>query len=720
MRLPPHSPLAMVVYMALGAHAQEVPLANIEVQSGRLQQKLQDAPASLHWIDAREIQSSGPQVNLSDVLTQVPGVVAMNRNNYAQDIQISMRGFGARTAFGLRGLRLMVDGIPATTPDGQGQASTVSMTSLGRLEVLTGPLAQLYGNASGGVIQAFTREAGERPEWDVRTYSGAFGLQRQDAQFSQRSGAVGLVADWSTFRWSGWREQSAAERQQFNGVLTYDARPGTRYQLVFNQFDMPEAQDPLGLTAAQFAQNPRAAGDNAVLDRSRKSTQQQQVGVTLNHRLEGGLHLLGRLYGGQRDNLQHQVRTTSSNGAFAQIERQFSGVGLQLQGLARDGRGGPLRWTVGWDMDQVRDLRQGGLTNTLAAASSTCAAATVPNGDISCVNRRERNASDGQGVYAQVESRGEHWSWVAGLRLSHILLRNVDGMPVTPTDPDGSGESRFSRTTPVVGLTWHASPVWNLYTQWGQGFESPTLTETAYVDTGAGVSGRFNASLKAARSQQWEWGAKSLQEDGQRLQLALFRIRTADEIVVARSAGGQTAFLNAPATQREGLEISGLQRLTPQWEALYAGTWMRAYFDQDYRYTSAGSPVTVNAGNALPGVPQRQWWSSLRWHSHPMDPRSGRRAPGTSVMLDVLARSGLWAADTNASNSQAPGYALVNLRVRHQVAVNQWQFTGHLGVDNVADRQAVGSVIVNQASARYFEPALPRNWVLGVQLRRAL
>lgn len=391
MRLPPHFPLAVLVYMALGAHAQDVPLANIDVQSGRLQQKLQDAPASLHLIEAREIQSSGPQVNLSDVLTQVPGVVAMNRNNYAQDIQISMRGFGARTAFGLRGLRLMVDGVPATTPDGQGQASSVSMTSLGRLEVLTGPLAQLYGNASGGVIQAFTREAGDRPEWDVRTYSGSFGLQRQDAQFSQRSGNVGLVADWSTFRWSGWREQSAAERQQFNGVLTFDARPGTRYKLVFNQFDMPEAQDPIGLTAAQFTQNPRAAGDNALLDRSRKSTQQQQVGLTLDHRLEGGMSVQGRLYGGHRDNLQHQVRTTSSNGSFAQIERQFSGMGLQLQGLARDWRGGPLRWTVGWDMDQVRDQRQGGLTNTLAAANSTCAAATVPNGEISCVNRRERN-----------------------------------------------------------------------------------------------------------------------------------------------------------------------------------------------------------------------------------------------------------------------------------------------------------------------------------------
>jgi len=147
----------------INAFAQ--PLSNVVpdvvVQSGRLEQKRFDAPASIYTIDAETIRNSGPQVNLSDALAGAPGVVALNRNNYAQDVQISIRGFGARSAFGIRGIRLITDGIPGTIPDGQGQASTVSMTSADRIEILTGPLAQLYGNSAGGVIQTFTREAGE-------------------------------------------------------------------------------------------------------------------------------------------------------------------------------------------------------------------------------------------------------------------------------------------------------------------------------------------------------------------------------------------------------------------------------------------------------------------------------------------------------------------------------------------------------------------------------
>jgi iron complex outermembrane recepter protein len=186
--------LCLGVFPSAALHAQSATtaLADVMVQSGRLEQKQFDAPASVFAIDADTIRSSGPQVNISDVLNRAPGVVALNRNNYAQDVQISIRGFGSRAAFGLRGIRLITDGIPASMPDGQGQASTVSMTSTDRVEVLTGPLAQLYGNASGGVIQTFTREAGATPEAQVSLYAGSFGMTRTDWQISQRSGNVGF------------------------------------------------------------------------------------------------------------------------------------------------------------------------------------------------------------------------------------------------------------------------------------------------------------------------------------------------------------------------------------------------------------------------------------------------------------------------------------------------------------------------------------------------
>ena len=202
------------------AQIQTEVLPEVTVQSGRLEQKQFDAPASVYAIDADTLRSSGPQVNLSDALNRVPGVVALNRNNYAQDVQISIRGFGARAAFGLRGIRLITDGIPASIPDGQGQASTVSLTSTERIEVLTGPLAQLYGNASGGVIQTFTREAGAGPELQNQLFIGSFGMTRTDWQMSDRLGQVGIVADYSTFGIEGYRANSDARRQQLNSVIT--------------------------------------------------------------------------------------------------------------------------------------------------------------------------------------------------------------------------------------------------------------------------------------------------------------------------------------------------------------------------------------------------------------------------------------------------------------------------------------------------------------------
>jgi len=291
------------------AQIQTEALPEVTVQSGRLAQKQFDAPASVYTIDNDALRSSGPQVNLSDALNRVPGVVALNRNNYAQDVQISIRGFGARAPFGLRGIRLITDGIPATIPDGQGQASTVSLTSTERIEVLTGPLAQLYGNASGGVIQTFTREAGTGPELHNQLFVGSFGMTRTDWQMSDRLGQVGIVADYSTFGISGYRANSDARRQQLNSVITLDAQPGTRLKLIVNVFDMPYAKDALGLTAAQL-RTPDLAGTNAVSNGARKTVKQDQVGGVLEHRIDSDLTLQARVYSGMRDNLQYHAAST--------------------------------------------------------------------------------------------------------------------------------------------------------------------------------------------------------------------------------------------------------------------------------------------------------------------------------------------------------------------------------------------------------------------------
>ena len=336
----------MGIFGLLSGTVQAQNTEEVTVQSGRLTQKQFDAPASLQVIEGDVIRNAGAQVSLSEALAQAPGVVALNRNNYAQDVQISIRGFGARSAFGLRGIRLITDGIPATTPDGQGQASTVSLTSSERIEVLTGPLAQLYGNSAGGVIQTFTREAGAQAEAQVSSTMGNYGLRRNDAQLSGRTGNVGIAADYSTFDIAGYRGNSAAQRKQFNAVITTQLQEATRLKLIANVFDMPLAQDPLGLTAAQLKADPTQAGTGALTNRTRKAVKQNQVGAVLDHNFGNDLEMQWRAYTGTRENLQYQA-----SASWVGLSRDFYGLGGQLKGKVRDAAYGPLEWVVGFDAD---------------------------------------------------------------------------------------------------------------------------------------------------------------------------------------------------------------------------------------------------------------------------------------------------------------------------------------------------------------------------------
>jgi iron complex outermembrane receptor protein len=243
---------------APASHSQTLP--EVVISATRAQQQSFDAPAAIQAVGREAIEDGGAQINLSESLKRVPGLTILNRQNYAQDLQLSIRGFGARSTFGIRGIRLLIDGIPATTPDGQAQGSSIALTSTDRIEVLRGPLAQLYGNAAGGVIQAFSREAPEQAEWNAQVFGGSFGLNRSDWQFAGKLGQVGLLADYSTLRVDGYRQNSQTERKQFNGKLAFDLSPSTRVHVSLNLFDMPLAQDPIGLDKDQWRADPTQAG----------------------------------------------------------------------------------------------------------------------------------------------------------------------------------------------------------------------------------------------------------------------------------------------------------------------------------------------------------------------------------------------------------------------------------------------------------------------------
>ena len=674
------------------AYAQtEQPTDNILVQSGRLTQRQFDAPTAIYTIDAETIRNSGPQVNLSDVLARAPGVVALNRNNYAQDVQISVRGFGARSAFGLRGFRLITDGIPATTPDGQGQASTVSLTSAEKIEVLTGPLAQLYGNSAGGVIQVFTREADLTPTAQAQIFKGSYGLERTDWQFSQRAGKVGFVADYSTFDIQGYRNNSQARREQLNSVVTADLSADTRLKLIANVFRMPFAKDPLGLTAAQFLTNPKQAGNFALINDSRKTVNQEQAGAVLEHKLDKDSRIQARIYGGNRENLQYQAASATA-GSWVGLERDFHGLGLQIQGKQNLQGGKAVDWVAGFDQDYAGENRQGG-----------SAAAGQKTGN---VNRKELNESSNRDYFAQANWRVmPDWTFVTGVRQSHVQLKSKDDYLTDGVN--GSGSVSYKAANPVMGATWHVSDHLNIYLNQGKGFETPTLSESVYTKSGNAVIGLFNANLIPSRSQHLELGSKWTPSPSTRVDAAAFRIKTDNEIVTSLSVGGRTAFTNASETWREGLELSARHAFNSNWRTQLTATVMNAEYANG----------TSLAGKSLPGIPQKQLFTSISWAENGFQNSSKKTLQGKTASLDWIARSSLWANDVNDASGAAAGYGLLNARIKQGFEWRQTNFEAYLGIDNLTDKKAVSSVIINQAGRQYFEPLLPRNWVIGISTK---
>lgn len=684
----------------LWAQQEPATLNPVVVSASHTEQRSFDAPASIQSVGRDVIQNSGPQVNLSESLNRVPGLTILNRQNYAQDLQLSIRGFGARSTFGVRGVRLLIDGIPATTPDGQGQGSSVSLTSTERIEVLRGPLAQLYGNSAGGVIQAFTRDAPAAPEADVQYDAGSFGMHRTDVQLGSRfgtEGLVGLVADYSTFDTNGYRDNSRTERKQFNSKLSFGPDAQTRVQMVVNHFDMPTAQDPIGLTASQLAANPQQAGTNAQSNRVRKTVMQSQWGSTLTHALDANRTVSARVYTGHRENLQYL-----SSATWVALDRNYYGLGLQYNEQTQWGAT-PIKWAAGYEFDRSREYRTGG------AASA---------GEKSTTTRQEDNQAENSDLFVQATALlSPRWSAVAGVRSSTV--RFVSDDYYLSDNRNGSGNAAYGSISPVLGLTFHAHDHLNLFANYGKGFETPTLSELAYKDSGANaLVAEFNPNLNASYSQHFELGAKWMPAPHTRVDAAVFQINTTDEIVVSRSISGQSGYKNAPGTSRAGWELAGQHSWTPHFHGLVSASVLDAKFTQDYSYlSSASTTAMVSNGNKLPGIPQHFVFTELLWTSQPRAllsrSASHRRLGGTQAGLEWVSAGGLYANDTNSASAE--GYNTLNFKLNQVWMLEKSRLTAYGRVDNLTDQRYVGSVIVNQSSSQFFEPAPGTQWSIGVR-----
>jgi iron complex outermembrane receptor protein len=682
------SVLVLLIFFSATARPQT---DSVTVTGTRVERPSMEVPASIDRVEAEDIRFARPQINLSESLGRVPGIVVQNRQNYAQDLQISSRGFGGRSTFGIRGLRLIADGIPASFPDGQGQVSHFDLSSAQSIEVLRGPFAVMYGNASGGVINVVTErgEPGVTADFSLGSFhTGRYGLKL--------AGAVGDgdgLASASRFHTDGFRQHSAADREQLNAKLNLPLSPATSFTLVANSFDSPNVQDPLGLARVQVNADPRQVAATALTFDTRKTSSQNQLGAAFAHKFSGWT-LNAAFYGGHRDVRQYQAiplatqAATTHSGGVVDLDRDYGGGSLRLT-RETPVFGRPFSLTVGGEVERMAERRKGFINN---------------NGRLTTLKRDEDDYVASTAAYAQGEWRfAEGWVALAGLRTNRVAFRSADYF-IAAGNGDDSGRKSYSATTPVAGLLYKITPAVSAYANAGRGFETPTFAELAYRTAGAGP----NFGLAASRSRHLEAGVKAIIGGRLRVNAALFDIATRDEIAIENNSGGRATFKNAGRTHRGGFELGANASLPLGLEAILAWTRLEAKFLDTFA-SVAGTPavaVTVPAGSYLPGVPRSSLYAEMRW----------RHAPsGFTAALEFQHKSRIWVDDRNSEAADASN--VTNLAAGFVQLSGNWRFSEFFRVDNVKNRRYVGSVIVNDANLRFYEPAPGRTTMIGMQAK---
>ena len=685
--------------------AQTAPAANtatesVVVTATRTAQSSFDLPVSIDAFGREALQGGNLQINLSESLVRVPGIVVQNRQNYAQDLQISSRGFGARATFGVRGIRLFADGIPATMPDGQGQVSHMDLSSASRVEVLRGPFSSLYGNSSGGVIALFTQNG--RPGLSLTPYTafGSYGTARTGFKADGAQGPLSYVINATHFETDGYREHSAARRDNLNAKLRWKLSDATTATFIANGVRMPDVQDPLGLSRAEVNANPRQATLVAHQFNTRKSVGQSQGGITLEHAFSKQHSLTAMVYTGKRDVTQFQAIPVATQapathpGGVIDLERQYWGSDVRYS-YRGSLIGAPFSVHLGMNYDNLDETRKG-YQNFVGATLGVQGA----------LRRNEDNRVFNLDHYAQAEWQPHpRVRLQAGVRHSRVKFNSQDNYIVAGNGND-SGSARHRATTPVAGITFSASDAVNLYASAGKGFETPTFNELAYRLAATGL----NFGLKPAKSANLEAGVKARLGEAIRINAALFQARTRDEIAVLSNTGGRSTFQNVGQTKRSGFEL-GAEGAWPlgagELTALTAVTALNARY-QDRFLTCTAAPcaaptVVVAAGKKIPGIPASSFYGEVAWkHS----------ATGFSIGVEARRVAKVYVDDLNSDAAAA--YSFVNLRAGFEHRIGNWLFNETLRIDNLSNRHYIGSVIVNDGNARYFEAAPKRAWLIGL------
>ena len=677
-------------------------MEEIVVTATRTAQSSFDQPIAIDSIGQQAIQNGQLEVNLSESLARVPGILVQNRENYAQDLQIESRGFGARSTFGVRSIKLYVDGVPASQPDGQGQVSNFDLGSAERIEVMRGPFSALYGNASGGVIAIFTEDGQPGTHLEATTETGSFGFRRFAVKVSGEQDGFNYVADAADFHTAGSRDHSRADRPDFNAKIRYDIDDLSSLTFLANAVSI-SAQDALGLTRAQFATSSTLAGTGAIQFNTRKYVDQEQFGLDYRRALTDADSLDAIVYGGNRSVKQFQAiplatqASLQSPGGVIGLGNNYEGTEIHLTDKRQIGEA-KLQVTAGLAYDQLDEFRTGYL-NFIGSQTGVQGA----------LRRDENDDVFDFDQYVQAQLDLGPVLIAAGVRNSRVVVSSHDHY-VAPAHATTSGDVAYRATTPAAGVTWRATDRINLYASYGKGFETPSLNELAYRSTNGSLPG-LNFGLKASHSDNYEVGIKSSLGDSVKATLSWFHIDTTNDLAIEQNTAGRSIYQNVARTGRDGVELGLTGKLGHGFETAVAYTWLRAVYAAPFTSctTLPCVPRLVPAGNRIPGIPRNDAYGELSWHDDPS---------GFSAAIETRFESRVYVDDPNSDS--APQYFTAAIRTGFDQDLGDLKLHEFIRLDNLMDRKYAGSVIVNESNSRFFEPAPGRAVYFGINAKYGL
>jgi iron complex outermembrane receptor protein len=663
--------LALVLFFwSIDCYSQDTLMTkvvdDVQITATRIPVMLYKAPQAVHKVKIDALENNKQTFSINEVIGKLPGVFALNQYNSAQDLRVSIRGFGSRSAFGIRGVKILMDGIPLSTPDGQGQVDNIFVGGLRNVEVLNGSSSALYGNASGGLLSLTTFSESKQDQHFLSLGSGSFGDFRASIQSHKVLETIDIDHQLSYASHEGYRDFSANTNMIYNGRIRKYYGDDHKLSLIVNAVYSPRGEDPGGINLESVESDRKSARSNNVDFMAGEEVFQMTAGIKHEYSIKENTNLASRIFYTIRD---FENRLPFEDGGQVDLLRNYGGASTQL----------------------TRQFSNGSWENTVIVGADF---AYQNDRRIRYVNLQGERGEEtlnqneifiNQALFVSGQSIYANWLINGGLRFDNNLIRVKDQFPA---DGIAEGDIALPNLSPSLSVSYNVLEYHYVAALFSYGFETPTLSE---LSSRPDNQGGLNTELRPQESYNYEVSYKAFNLDKFAFTFSAFLINSQNELLPyeLEDFPGRTFYRNSGKTNRQGIEVSLFTKL-------------REFLDFDMAYTYSNFEFAETgdiSGNKLPGIPVHNLAAGLTFDNEIW-----------KANFQIQSFSSIY---VNSSNElSAPAYTLGSVSVSRRVRA----FIPYIGVNNIFNNlNYYDNIRINAFGGRFYEVGPPRNFYIGVK-----